>query len=130
MMIYFVFKGDRIDLYNTIFNLKDSFEEIGIDYLQLIRHVDSLLTSNLWVIPKIKRIRTFIEELKSGVGFFNEKQLLQFVQFTKKLSRYEQLGFTSYFEYECFGKIGDFYIPKEGFIYNSPNLLIETYYNL
>lgn len=129
MMVYFVFKGDKIDLYNTIFNLRDSFEEINLNYLNLIREMDSILISNLWVIPKIKNLKHFISELETGMGYYNQQQLVDFVKLKKSLTQYSKLGFTSYFEYECFGKLSSIYIPENGFLYSSPSLIIGTYRN-
>jgi hypothetical protein len=129
MMLYFVFKGDKIDLYDTIFKLKDSFEEIKIDYLELVRNIDSIVTSNLWVMPKIKKLKDFIDEIENGVAYFNMQQLINFVKLTKILNTYYNHGFRSYFEFDCFGKITSFYVPKEGFSYHAPNLIIGTYVN-
>lgn len=127
MTAYFIFRGDKIDLYNTIFELKKELTNVGINYLDLIRNVDSILVSNIWILPKIENLRIFINESPNNGDFLSSNQLQQYRGLIARLKNYLDEGFTSYFEYESFGKLGGMYISSKGFMFHSQSLIIETY---
>jgi hypothetical protein len=129
MMVYFVFRGDKIDLYNTIFELKKEFTNAGINYLDLIRNIDSILVSNIWLLSKIENLRTFINDSPNDGDFLSLNQLQKYRDIRGRLKAYLDEGFTSYFECESFGKLGGLYIASKGFMFHSPSLIIETYYD-
>jgi len=53
---HFIFSGDKIDLYNELWNNRTILENKGINLLDLIRLIDSVLSTDLWVIHKITTI--------------------------------------------------------------------------
>lgn len=53
---HFIFSGDKVDLYNELFCIRNILEKKGINLLDLIRLIDSVLSTELWVIHKITTI--------------------------------------------------------------------------
>lgn len=91
---HFLFSGDKIDLYNELFGIRNILEKKGIKLLEFLRLIDSFLASDLWVIQKITTIEQEILNLKTTDEYFDdiENQILR-----KKLFEYREKKLKNYF---------------------------------
>jgi hypothetical protein len=91
---HFIFSGDKIDLYNQLFCVRNILEKKGINLLDFLRVIDSLLSTDLWVIQKITTIEQEMFNLITYEEFFAdaEDELLKM-----KLNMYKEKKFKNYF---------------------------------
>lgn len=91
---HFIFSGDKIDLYNELWSIRNILEKKGINLLDFLRIIDSILSTDLWVIQKITTIEHEMFNLTTSEEYFAdaEDEVLK-----QKLNMYKEKKFKNYF---------------------------------